>query len=165
MSSSPSRRPPSPARQRHEAAHPGVTFRCDRETYDRLSKLRADTGASFGELVRRALGGVEAELDTAIGQARVKGVEEGVALGHANLLKWQTAVAGRDATIAKWKAALTKARARVQKLESERVTFPCTDCGQPLGLVAGSPAAVDAIAHLQAYRWGHVTCPVARVQG
>jgi len=138
------RRPVPPSRARYEADHPAVTVRLDRATKARLDKLREELGASFGDFLKRALGGAAEELEAAAVLAHDDGVEEGRA-------EWQ-------ARLPKWQAALTEARDRVRKLEAARVTFPCVGCGEPIELVAGSLPAAAAVEHLRAQGWGHGRC-------
>lgn len=133
--------------------------RVDQDTHRRLLAMRESSGASLGELVRRALGGLEAELDTARWTARAKGVEEGAAAGlaagraesQAALTKWRAALKERDDQLA-------GARDRLRQLEAERVTYPCAGCGQPIPLVAGSNATAEVLAYLRSHRWGHAPC-------
>jgi len=55
-----------PSRQKYEKEHPTVSFRLDKETYQRLKKHLDGTECSFGDFVRDALGREEATIEKRI---------------------------------------------------------------------------------------------------
>jgi sugar phosphate isomerase/epimerase len=122
----------APSRLRYETANPVIGVRVDRETYDRLLKLRERSGLSFGAIIRDALAVVEKDVERIREHGRRAGVELGRKLGYND----------------GWK----EAKARYA------VTFPCARCGKPIPLVAGSETAADAIAALAEHGWSHDEC-------
>jgi hypothetical protein len=51
-----------PSRARYQAEHPTIGVHVDRDTYAKLVELRDRSGRSLGQLVRQALGVVEADV-------------------------------------------------------------------------------------------------------
>jgi hypothetical protein len=74
------RQPPS--RKRYAASHPSIGVHVDLPTYDRLKKLRDESGMSYGYLVRRALGVVEKEVERIMRRGFNKGRHAGYAEGR-----------------------------------------------------------------------------------
>jgi len=52
-----------PSRKRYEEEHPTVSFRLDRETYDRLKQHLAGTGYSFADFVKDSIGREESMVE------------------------------------------------------------------------------------------------------
>lgn len=63
----------TPSQKRYEERNPTVSFRVDRDTYDRIKELQRKSGKSIVQLVKEALGFVERSTE----EAYRKGFEEG----------------------------------------------------------------------------------------
>ncbi len=135
-SEKPKRQPPS--RERYQAAHPTIGVHVNRETYARLVDLRERSGLSFGELVKQALGVVEAGIERSEQEA-FDLFDAGHEDGHRT---------GYEKAVAAY-----------------RLTFLCSICraGVPIEVPAGSPAAQAATAALVAAGWGHAECYRRRI--
>jgi hypothetical protein len=115
----PKRQPPS--RARYQSDHPTIGVHVDLATHAKLIELRERSGLSFGQLVRRALGVVEHDVEAAYEAAYSLGWADGEREG------WSQAV----------------------------LNFPCSVCGQPVEVRAGSEIARAAAAHLVERGWVH----------
>jgi Ribbon-helix-helix protein, copG family len=121
-----------PSRLRYEAANPVIGVRLDRATYERLLKLREETGLSFGALFRDALGVVEKDVEVIRQHARAEGVEIGRKIGRNE---------GYKEAVAKY-----------------GIMYLCSDCGEEIKLLAGSKSAAAASEALTELGWGHASC-------
>ena len=126
----------SPSRRRYAAEHPTIGVHVDRPTHQRLIELRERSGLSLGQLVRRALGEIEEELDGVASRALQQGIDEGRRDGYSQ---------GRAAGYAEARDAF-------------RLTFPCAICRLPVVIPPGSGVARDAAAFLHARHAGHAKC-------
>lgn len=121
-----------PSRMKYNAANPVIGVRVDRATYDRLIKLREQTGLSLGAIVRDALDVVEKDVEQIRRLARQEGIEVGRKIGHNE---------GYKEAVARY-----------------RVTYPCDECEEDIALIAGSKSAAAASAALTERGWGHNSC-------
>ncbi len=65
------RKPPS--RVRYEQEHPTISFRVDRETYERIKDIQRKSGKTLADLIKESLGFIERSTE----EAYRKGFEEG----------------------------------------------------------------------------------------
>ena len=66
------------SRVKYEQTHPTVSGRVERELYDLLKAVMAETGCSFADMVKAGLG-VLKEIDDKLAEARRQGYQEGYA--------------------------------------------------------------------------------------
>ena len=65
-----------PSRARYEQSHPVISFRVNREVYQRLQELLQKSGKSIGDLFREALGVQAASAGNAHQKGYTKGYED-----------------------------------------------------------------------------------------
>ncbi len=138
----------SPSKDRYAKDHPAVTVHFDLYTYNRLVALRKTTDLSLNQLVRGALGSLEAEVADILDRGWRQGVADGKRVGEA---------AGKQAGYAEGKQAgyaegYLKAKTRF------RLTYPCGVCRKPVEVLAGHSDAARAIAALVEGKWMHGEC-------
>lgn len=68
-----------PSRLAYEESHPTVSFRLDREIYDRLKRHLNTTGCSFADFVKDALGREESMIEKRVTEIVSKELEEKLA--------------------------------------------------------------------------------------
>lgn len=139
------RRHVPPSRLRYEATHPTVAVHCDLETKARLIALRDETGLSLGELVKRALGLLERDVESARRDGFNKGLVEGRRAGREE---------GRTAGLEEGRKA-----GFAEAVRRYRITYPCGKCGKLMAVTVGSGDANAARQAVIDAGWSHGECP------
>jgi hypothetical protein len=128
-----------PSRLRYAAAHPTIGVHVDSSDYERLLALRKRAGVSFAQLVLRALGEVELQVDAAVKVGQSAGYRAGKTAGRQEGYK-----AGFAAAAKKY-----------------QLVAHCARCGKGIVIEARSQLGEVAVGLLNAEVPHHDTC-VAR---
>jgi Ribbon-helix-helix protein, copG family len=127
-------RPPS--RERYAAKHPALTVHLDLDLYAKIVELRERSGLTLNQLVRQALGSVEDHVETIRGAAHVRGFDLGNKLGYD--VGYETGYAAAK--------------------DEYGLTIECSECDEPIEILAGAPIAERAVELLRERGWGHKAC-------